>query len=225
MGGSGEGVGLGRLIRVTGRTAMNRAMDGDKVAVRLVYSGGGGGGSGGTNPRGLTEDPPGLRRDDGGVEPAGDEQFVAGDPTSASAPDVLVEADVVTAGGGAGVDVSEGGAEGEGGGGLSALYTKDLESLPQGKSSPIKDPPSFVLNQFVHPCMHHGSALGRSSVYALLLTLICCNLSPLLPVPCGRRGGRGAAQGPGGGRRLPEPQGRAGAGGGSGGRRRGPGGG
>ena len=105
-----------------------------------------GGGGGGTDPmRGLSEAPSGLRKGD--VEPAenvGDGHFV-GDPMSSSAPDVLVEADVVTAGGGAGVDVSEGGAEGEGGGGLSALDSKDLESLPQGKSPwAIYEPPLFV---------------------------------------------------------------------------------
>ena len=36
VGGGGDSAGLGRLVRIVGRAAMNRAMDGDMVAVQVA---------------------------------------------------------------------------------------------------------------------------------------------------------------------------------------------
>ncbi|GIM17195.1 hypothetical protein Vretimale_19713, partial [Volvox reticuliferus] len=153
--GRGPDSALGRLVRVSGRAAMNRAMEGDAVAVRLLLPGGpatlhgvdgGGGGGGGdavaTAAAGAEEDDPEL--DAEGAEAT--KQDMYGNRAGATATATAADQDADY---GAELLADVGGPGGEGGeeGALAAMEAGSAGALPSAEVVAIlhRDPRDIVV--------------------------------------------------------------------------------
>ena len=127
IGNSGDAgaAGIGRLVRVVGRAAMNRALDGDVVAVRL-----------------LSAASPTVSKAAAATGTTADTEAEEGGEPAAAAEEVLLSAPGAGDGDGGGVGADN---EGEGGGGLGGLDAQEVEALALGEGGQVEALGGMVL--------------------------------------------------------------------------------